>query len=167
MTNRRLPLISVLGSSQCGLEIAQLAERTGELLVEAGFGIVCGGGGGVMEAVCQGAARLDGVTIGILPGDKSTSANPSVRFSIPTGLGEARNAIVVRAGAMVLAIGGGYGTLSEIALALKWGKTVIGLKTWQAQDGRGNLAEIEICSNPEEAVARIVALTDTFNVEGG
>lgn len=159
MTRRGLPLVSVIGSSQCTSEIAQLAMRTGELLAKSGFGIVCGGGSGVMEAVCRGAAKVEGVTIGILPGDNPGSANPSVQIPIPTGLGEARNAIVVRAGAAVLAIGGGYGTLSEIALALKWGKPVIGIRTWQAHDGEGKPAEIEVYSDPEGAVARITALT--------
>lgn len=160
MTTRRLPLVSVVGSSRCGPDISSLAELAGKLLAEAGVGIVCGGGGGVMEAVCRGAVGAEGVTIGILPGEEPRAANPYIRFAIPTGIGEARNAIVVRAGSAVLAIGGGYGTLSEIALAMKWGKPVIGLSTWEAIDGSGQQAAVERCSSVEDAVRKLVEIIE-------
>jgi uncharacterized protein (TIGR00725 family) len=92
--------------------------------------VVCGGLGGVMEAVCRGAREAGGTTIGILPGADRAAANPFVGVAIPSGLGEARNALVVRAADAVIAVGGGYGTLSEIALALKAGKPVVGIGTW-------------------------------------
>jgi uncharacterized protein (TIGR00725 family) len=92
--------------------------------------IVCGGLGGVMEAACRGAKDAGGTTIGILPGADRAAANPFVDVAIPTGLGEARNALVVRAADAVIAVGGGYGTLSEVALALKAGKRVVGVGTW-------------------------------------
>jgi uncharacterized protein (TIGR00725 family) len=92
--------------------------------------VVCGGLGGVMEAACRGAKDAGGTTVGILPGSDRAAANPFVDVAIPTGLGEARNALVVRAADALIAVGGGYGTLSEIALALKAGKPVVGVGTW-------------------------------------
>ncbi len=138
-------LISVIGGATCSEAEAALAKRVGRLLAEQGVGVVCGGRGGVMAAVCRGAVQAGGTTVGLLPGDTTEDANPWVQIAIPTGLGEARNAIVARAGVGVIAIGGGYGTLSEIALALKWGKPVAGLGTW-AIDG------VYAASNPEDAV---------------
>ena len=102
----------------------------GRELAERGAAIVCGGLGGVMEAACRGAKEAGGTTIGILPGADRSAANPFVDVAISTGLGEARNALVVRAADAVVAVGGGYGTLSEIALALKAGKRVVGIGTW-------------------------------------
>ena len=99
-----------------------------------------------MEAACRGAKQAGGLTVGILPGSDRSDANPYVDVALPTGLGEARNALVVRAADAVIAIGGGYGTLSEIALALKAGKPVIGLDTWEI-DG------VAAADGPEAAVA--------------
>jgi uncharacterized protein (TIGR00725 family) len=122
------------------------AAEVGRLLAERGAVVVCGGRGGAMEAACRGAKEADGLTVGILPGSDSSDANPFVDVVVPTGLGEARNALVVGAADVVIAIGGGYGTLSEIALALKAGKRVIGLGTWEIE---GVLA----AEDPEAAVA--------------
>ena len=119
--------VSVIGS---GAEWEEAAEEVGRLLAERGAAVVCGGLGGVMEAVCRGAREAGGTTIGILPGADRAAANPFVGVAIPSGLGEARNALVVRAADAVIAVGGGYGTLSEIALALKAGKPVVGIGTW-------------------------------------
>jgi uncharacterized protein (TIGR00725 family) len=105
----------------------------GRLVAERGAVVVCGGLGGTMEAACRGAKQAGGTTVGILPGLDRSQANPFVDVALPTGLGEARNALVVRAADAVIAIGGGYGTLSEIALALKSGKRVIGLGTWEIE----------------------------------
>jgi hypothetical protein len=102
----------------------------GRLLAERGAMVVCGGLGGTMEAACRGAREAGGTTLGLLPGLDRSAANPFVSVAVPTGLGEARNALVVRAADAVIALGGGYGTLSEIALALKAGKRVVGLRTW-------------------------------------
>ena len=103
----------------------------GRLLAERGAVVVCGGLGGTMEAACRGAKQAGGTTVGLLPGGSRSDANPFVDVAIPTGLGEARNALVVRAADVVVAVGGGYGTLSEIALALKAGKRVVGLGSWE------------------------------------
>jgi uncharacterized protein (TIGR00725 family) len=107
--------------------------------------LVCGGLGGAMEAACEGAKAAGGTTVGILPGADRGAANPFVDIAVPTGLGEARNALVVRAADVLIAVGGGYGTLSEVALALRAGKPVIGLDTWGI-DG------VRVASSPEEAV---------------
>ena len=121
----------------------------GRLLAEGGAAVVCGGLGGVMEAACRGAKSAGGATIGILPGADRAAANPFVDVAVPTGLGEARNALVVRAADGVIAVGGGYGTLSEIAFALKAGKRVVGIGSWDV-DG------VEPAGSPEEAVETVV-----------
>ncbi|NOX61063.1 MAG: TIGR00725 family protein [Chloroflexi bacterium] len=144
-----IPLIAVVGGGQCSEEEARLAEEVGRLLAERGFGVVCGGRGGVMAAACRGAARAGGLTVGVLPGEDATEANPWVQIAIATGLGEARNAIVARAGLGAIAVGGEYGTLSEMALALKWGKPVAGLKTWP-------LPDVYAADSPEDAVGYVL-----------
>ena len=110
---------------------AALAEKVGRAVADAGAVLVCGGLGGVMEAACRGAHGGGGLTVGILPGRDRSQANPFVAIAIPTGLGEARNALVVRAADAVVAVAGEYGTLSEIALALQTGIPVVGLDTWE------------------------------------
>jgi len=112
-------IIAVVGGASCTPVESQLAESVGQQLAQAGAILVCGGGGGVMAAACRGAKTIGGTTVGILPGSSTAEANSWVDIPIATGLGEARNAIVVRCAAAVIAIGGGYGTLSEVALALK------------------------------------------------
>jgi uncharacterized protein (TIGR00725 family) len=111
---------------------------------------VCGGLGGVMEAACRGAKDAGGTTVGILPGTDREAANRFVDIAIPTGLGEARNALVVRAADALIAVGGGYGTLSEIALALKAGKRVVGLGSWEIEG-------VEPADGPEAAVEAVLA----------
>jgi uncharacterized protein (TIGR00725 family) len=111
--------------------------------------LVTGGLGGVMEAACMGAREAGGTTIGILPGSDRSAANPYVDIAIPTGLGEARNALVVRAADALIAIGGGYGTLSEIAFALKADKRVVGLVTWDIEG-------VEPVESPEAAVETVL-----------
>jgi uncharacterized protein (TIGR00725 family) len=137
--------VAVVGPGEAsGPEIAA-AEAIGRGLAEAGAAVVCGGLGGVMEAACHGAVENGGLTIGILPGGDREAANPWVSVAIPTGLGELRNGLIVRAADAVVAVGGAYGTLSEIALALKTGVPVIGVETWQI-DG------VRSVGSPEEAV---------------
>jgi uncharacterized protein (TIGR00725 family) len=135
--------VAVIGP---GDEPTVAAAEVGRLLAEAGATLVCGGRGGAMEAACRGAKEADGLTVGILPGADRTEANPFVDVVLPTGLGEARNALVVGAADVVIAIGGGYGTLAEIALALKAGKRVIGLGTWEIEG-------VTAAEGPEAAVA--------------
>ena len=103
-----------------------------------------------MAAACRGAATAGGTTVGILPGTDPAEANPWIGIVIPTGLGEARNALVVRAATALIAVGGGYGTLSEIAFALKGEKTVAGLRTWE-------IPGVVACASPEEAVTLALA----------
>ena len=122
--------IAVVGQSVATPEEERTAEEVGRLLAERGAVVVCGGLGGAMAAACRGAKSAGGITVGILPGDDRADANEWVDVAIPTGLGEARNALVVRAADAVIAVGGEFGTLSEIALALKMGKPVAGIDTW-------------------------------------
>ena len=121
------------------------AEEVGGLLAEAGAVLVCGGLGGVMEAACRGARSKLGFTIGLLPGDRREEANGWVSLAIPTGMGEARNLLIVRAADAIIAIGGGWGTLSEVAFALKRGTRVISL-------GSFALEEVVAAGNPADAV---------------
>jgi uncharacterized protein (TIGR00725 family) len=125
------------------------AEAVGRDLAARGAVLVCGGLGGVMEAACRGAKEAGGLTVGILPGTDRAAANAFVEVAIPSGLGEARNALVVRAVDALIAVGGGYGTLSEIALALKAGKRVVGLDSWDI-DG------VVAAADPAAAVAAVL-----------
>ncbi len=148
----RWTLIAVIGPAQASPVELALAEEVGRLLAERGAVLICGGRGGVMEAACRGAAAGGGLTIGILPGSDPEVANPFVRVSLPTGLGEARNAVLMTAASAVIAVGGGYGTLSEIGFALKQGRKVVGLKTWNAQAADGSAAEVRAAGDARTAV---------------
>ncbi len=150
---KRAPVVSVAGGSSCSPEEAALAESVGRSLAAAGAILVCGGGLGVMEAACRGAAEAGGWTVGFLPGAERDEGNIHLSLAVPTGLGEARNFLVVRAGQALIAIGGGYGTLSEIALGLKLGRRVVGLATWMATTSAGEPAGILRAQTPQEAVA--------------
>lgn len=127
---RNTPRISVIGAGQCGPELASLAFDLGKGIAIRGYILVCGGLGGVMEAACKGAAEFGGTTIGIIPGTDRGEANPFVGIPVATGLGHMRNFLVVCNGDIVCALGGGYGTLSEIGLARKIGLDVIALDGW-------------------------------------
>ncbi|MFC1511507.1 TIGR00725 family protein, partial [Candidatus Margulisiibacteriota bacterium] len=119
----------------------------------AGAVLVCGGLTGVMEAAAKGAKAAGGLTVGILPGDKPEDANPYIDVPIVTGLGYARNKIVVKTGQVVIAIGGRYGTLTEIGFALSYDIPVIGLGTWQLTQKNGKADQgINRVSSPQEAV---------------
>jgi uncharacterized protein (TIGR00725 family) len=126
--------VAVVGPGDASATEAETAEAVGRELAERGAVVVSGGLGGAMEAACRGAKQAGGTTLGILPGPDRAAANRWVDVAVPTGMGEARNALVVRAADAVIAVAGGYGTLSEIALALKGGKPVVGLGGW-AIDG--------------------------------
>ncbi len=147
-------VIAVVGAGTASAEDEAAAHRVGRGLAQAGATVVCGGLGGVMAAACAGAREADGTTIGILPGTDRREANPHVLVAVPTGLGEARNALVVRAADAVVAVGGAYGTLSEIAFALKAGVPVVGLHTWElVRDGQVDPG-VEVARDAEDAVAR-------------
>ncbi len=150
--NDRMRCASVIGAAACSSEEAELAEELGMLLAEAGFTVVCGGGAGVMEAVCRGARKVDGMTIGILAGSDPAESNRFVRLAIPTGLSHARNVLVVLSGDVVIAVGGSYGTLSEIAFAKKLGKPLIGIASWSMEKADGSKADITQVHTPDEAV---------------
>jgi uncharacterized protein (TIGR00725 family) len=144
--------VAVVGGHQCSQQEADWAEVVGHALATRGVTLVCGGRGGVMEAACRGAMQAGGVTIGILPGTDTSDANSYVSIPIATGLGEARNAIIIRTVQAVIAIGGKYGTLSEIAFALKRGLPVAGLGTWELHRAGKAITAIYRASSPEDAV---------------
>jgi len=151
-------IIAVIGDSSCSTEEAKLAKTVGELLAQHDATIICGGLSGVMEAVCRGAKSEGGLTIGVLPGEDSSMANPWVDIPIATGVGYARNMAVVKSAQAVIAIGGNYGTLSEIAYALKRGIPVIGLNTWSlARNGQDDNSIIRV-NSAAEAVDKAIAL---------
>jgi uncharacterized protein (TIGR00725 family) len=144
------PTIAVIGGGSCSKKETRLAEEVGRELARRGAILVCGGLGGVMEAACKGAYDEGGVTIGILPGDNRNAANQYVKIPIVTNLGYARNVAVVKSGRAVIAVGGNYGTLSEISHALQSGIPVIGLGTWTiAHNGKEDKAIIRAKSAAE------------------
>lgn len=145
--------VGVIGSGDSDPATERIAERIGRELAEAGAVLVCGGLGGVMEAACRGAAGAGGLTIGLLPGVERDSGNRWLSVAIPTGLGELRNGLVVRASEVLIAIGGEYGTLSEVAFALKIGRPVVGVNTWHLTRPDGTTDTGLVVSNTEDAVA--------------
>ena len=151
--------IAVVGPGEATAEEAALAEEVGAAVADARAVLVCGGLGGVMEAACRGARSRGGLTVGLLPGGEREDANGWVQVALPTGLGEARNALVVRAADALVAIGGGWGTLSEIALALRAGLPVIGLRTWTPAKEHGEVPGVHAMQDPREAVEEAVRRT--------
>ena len=141
------PYVAVVGPSDATSQEKRAAEAVGRGLADAGAILISGGLGGVMEAACHGASAAGGTTVGLLPGTDRTSANDYLQIALPTGLGELRNGLIIRAADAVIAVGGAYGTLSEIALALRTDVPVIGLDTWDI-DG------VERVRTPAEAVER-------------
>ena len=152
-------IVAVIGDGFCSAETSRLAEEVGRILAENGATVVCGGLGGVMEAACRGAKGAGGLTIGVLPGRRRRDANRYVDIPIVTGMGEARNIIVVSSGQSVIAVSGGFGTLSEIAHALKLGIPVVGLGTWQLSRRDWDQANgITPAKGPSDAVEKALAL---------
>lgn len=143
--------LAVIGAGSCDDLVYAQARAVGALAAGRGFEIVCGGLGGVMTGVCQGAREAGGRTIGILPGDDVAAANPFVDVAIATGLGIARNVLVVKNGQAVIAVAGGPGTLSEIGLALKLGLPVAVLGHFATLPG------VLAAGSPEEAVTLVAA----------
>jgi uncharacterized protein (TIGR00725 family) len=143
----RAPLVAVVGGGTCTPEEVAWAVAVGRLVAERGGVLVCGGLGGVMEAAARGAKQAGGLTIGILPGSDPAAANPHIDVAIATGLGEMRNALIVRAAGAVIAIGGGWGTLAEIALARRSETPVVGL-----HDAFTAGVDIPRVERPDEAV---------------
>ncbi len=144
--------IGVIGAGTCSKDIMSTAYDVGKHIARHGAILVCGGQGGVMEGAAKGARDAGGTTVGILPGIEHNDANPYIDIKIVTGLSHARNILVVRSSMALVAVAGSYGTLSEIAIALKLGIPVIGLKTWDL----GN--EITSARDPHDAVSKAVKL---------
>ena len=150
--------VAVSGGGEAGEAASQLAEEVGRELARRGAVVVTGGLGGAMAAASRGAKAEGGTTLGILPGDDRSDANDWVDVAVPTGLGEARDVLLVRAADALIAVAGEFGTLSEIALALKVGTPVVGLETWElARNGRA-VDAIVVARTPAEAAERAVAL---------
>jgi uncharacterized protein (TIGR00725 family) len=150
--------IAVIGGGEPSTEEEQMAEEVGRELARQGAFLVCGGLGGVMEAACRGAQSEGGLTIGILPGESRRGANPYVQIPVVTGMGYARNVVVVKSAQAVIAIGGSYGTLSEISHALQNSIPVIGLNTWSLSKNGQQDNSIILAQNPVEAVEQALSL---------
>jgi uncharacterized protein (TIGR00725 family) len=148
------PYLSVVGSGTASGELYEKAREVGRLVAERGGTIVCGGRSGVMEAVARGATEAGGTAIGILPDEDRKGANAFLSLSIATGTGHARNLAVVCSGDVVIAIGGEYGTLSEIGLARKVGRPVVALKSWDLGE------HVSVAATPEEAVGTAFGLIE-------
>ena len=158
---RRL-FISVIGSSECSPEEAAAAEAVGRELARRDAVLVCGGGPGIMEAACRGAKLVGGLTVGILPEADGSAANLYVDIPIVTGLGWARNSVVILTGHAAIAVGGAYGTLSEIAYARMYRRAVIGLGTWELHASRLRDRPVEVASGPIDAVEKALAAARAF-----
>jgi len=150
-------MIAVIGGDSPHADALPAAEAVGREIASRGHVLVCGGRGGVMEAACNGAREAGGHTLGILPGPTTAEANPHVEFAVATGMGSARNSIIALTADAVIAIDGGYGTLSEIALAFVYGKPVVGLDTWRITPGSGiEDTRIIRATDAADAVAKAV-----------
>ncbi|ADG87771.1 hypothetical protein TBS_00260 [Thermobispora bispora] len=150
--------IAVCGPSECTPEEAEAAREVGRLLAERGAVVLCGGYGGVMAAAAAGARAAGGIVVGILSGRDRTGANPHLTVAIPTGMGEARNAIIVRAADAVIVVGGSWGTLSELALARRGGTPVVTLGGWRVLDSSGRpVPGLLAAADPAEAVRLALA----------
>jgi len=149
--------ISVIGAGRCTDEVRATAHELGELIAARGWILVCGGLSGVMEAAAQGAREAGGHTVGILPGLDRAGANPYIETALVTGIGQMRNSLVVQNGEVIIAVEGRYGTLSEIALALKSGRPVIAIGTWKDIPG------VKPASDPSQAVALAAEFLDQGN----
>lgn len=148
----RKPVIAVIGAGKCSKKLQDMAAVIGRYIAEHDGVIVCGGMGGIMEGVSRGAKEAGGVTIGILPTQDKEDANEFIDYVIPTGFGEARNVMVIRASDAVVALPGKYGTLSEMAFALKDGKPLVSVSAWKLGD------EIHSVESPEEAAKLVMEL---------
>ena len=151
--------IAVVGPSAATPAEHALGEEVGRLIAEAGAVLVCGGLGGLMEAAASGCTQAGGRSVGVLPGERS-QANPYLTVVVATGMGEARNAIVVRTADVVIAVAGEFGTLSEIALALKLGKPVVGLGTWELGKSGRSVEAIVRATSPADAVSTALRLVE-------
>ena len=148
----RKPVIAVVGAGKCSKKLRDMAAEVGKYVAENNGVIVCGGMGGIMEGAARGAKEAGGETIGILPTDNKEDANEFIDFVIPSGFGEARNLLVVRAADAVIAFPGKFGTLSEMAFALQAGKPLISVNAWKLGD------DIKVVETPLEAAEMAMEL---------
>jgi len=160
-------IIAVIGGSQAGESALAQAEAVGRELAMRGCMLICGGHGGVMEAACRGASEAGGLTIGVLPEDDGSQANRYVQIPIVTGIGLARNRTIVLSADAVIAIDGGYGTLSEIAYALQAGKPVVGLGTWSISSNGVEDVAIRRVDDAVEAVRWAVEAASGQRIQSG
>ena len=158
--NRKLH-IGVLGPNTTNNEEYAMGVAVGKCIAESGAILFCGGLGGMMRAAAEGAKAAGGQTVGILPGDDKTVANAFIDVAIPTGLGAYRNAILVNSCDVVIAVHGAYGTLSEIAFALRLGIPVIGLNTWEVRRNGEIDAGIPAAQSPEDAVKMALQMANS------
>ncbi len=152
MAEKGQPFIAVIGAGKCSKKMKDLAEEVGKAIADKGGVLICGGLGGIMEAAAKGVKSKKGITIGILPGDDREEANEFIDYAIPTGIGEARNLVVIKAADAVIALPGKFGTLSEMAFCMKLGKPLISLSAWNISE------EIERYEDPVKAVERAFQL---------
>src|SRR5437588_11904640 len=152
------PYVAVVGGGEADADALTMAEEVGRNLAQRDAVVLCGGLGGVMEAACRGAKAEGGTTVGILPTDDRHQANPYVDVAIATGMGEARNALLVRAADVLVAVDGEFGTLSEIALALRTGTPVVGISTWELSMQGRPVDVILRVETAEDAVEAALAL---------
>ncbi len=150
--HERRIVMAVIGAGECDAEVEAAAHEIGRLVAERGAILVTGGHSGVMEAASRGAREAGGLVVGILPGTDKSSANKFVELAIPTGMGQLRNGLIVNTADAVIAVGGEWGTLSEIGLALKAGKPVIGWKTWELSKAGERVDGPVEAKTPSEAV---------------
>jgi uncharacterized protein (TIGR00725 family) len=153
--------VAVVGASEATPELSAIAEEVGRRLAEAGAVVVCGGLGGVMEAAARGCTSAGGTSVGILPGQDRADANPHLTVALASGMGETRNALVVGAADVVIAIGGGFGTLSEMALAARVGTPIVGIDTWSLAGRTVEDPAVHV-ETPAEAVAHALEAIATM-----
>jgi len=146
----------VIGPGDAGAELCAIAYDIGRRLAAAGVVVVNGGLGGVMAAAAAGAAAGGGVSIGLLPGTTTDGAAPDLTAVVPTGLGELRNGLVVRSADAVIAVGGSWGTLSELALAMRTGTPVVAIRSWRITDAEGAELQVPRAASAAEAVAAVL-----------
>ncbi|MEV8096887.1 TIGR00725 family protein [Kitasatospora sp. NPDC085879] len=150
------PYVGVVGPADANRQETALARRVGELLAERGAVVLCGGLGGVMAAAATGVRDRGGLAVGLLPGTDRADADPHLTVALATGLGELRNGLIVRASDALIAVGGSWGTLSEVALAMRLGRPVVSLAGWSVPDAPPGAAPVP-AATPEEAVAAVLA----------
>jgi uncharacterized protein (TIGR00725 family) len=157
--------IGVAGASRPAPGLLEQAEVLGRRLAEAGAVVVCGGGPGVMEAVCRGARSAGGTTVGLLPGLDRRDGNPYLSVAVPTGMGQGRNLLLVRSSDAMVAVGGGFGTLSELALALRTGVPVVGLATWSLHLDGAPVDAFPLAGDAETAARLAIGAARSFQAD--